>query len=126
MRDRHLAETRARALATQDRNYWVHLLRTVDTWFPVYRARHPDADRAGVVAHLATLVDERRRRGFSEQEHGKQTVAPESALLFEASRALRGVRGLPESLFGTTSGVAKASAFKVLDSRRRARPTPRT
>jgi len=115
MRERHQNETRARALATQDRNYWVHLLETVDTWFPVYRTRHPDADRAGVVAHLAKLVDERRRRGFSEQGHEKPPTIPDSALFFETPQALRGFKGHPESIFSTTSGVAKASAFKVFD-----------
>jgi hypothetical protein len=46
-------ETRARALAAHDRNYWVGLLETVDTWFPVYRVRHPDVDRAEIVVSAA-------------------------------------------------------------------------
>src|SRR3954453_8819805 len=76
-------ETRARALAASDRNYWVGLLKTVDTWFPVYRVRHPDADREEVVAHLAALVDERRRRGFSDESPRGPAATPESAVLFE-------------------------------------------
>ena len=69
-------ETRARALAAHDRNYWVGLLETMDTWFPVYRVRHPDVDRAEIVAHLASLVDERRRRGFPDDERPAPRPSP--------------------------------------------------
>jgi len=106
-------ETRARALAAHDRNYWVGLLKSVDTWFPVYRVRHPDADRAEVVARLASLVDERRRRGFSDDE--RPAAPADTAVLFESPLARRGIRGILDTPFATTSGVAKASAFKLID-----------
>jgi len=118
MRDhqREKNETRARALATSDRNYWLGLLQSVDTWFPVYRIKHPDADRAQVVARLTSLVDSRRRRGFSEQEKSGPAL-PETAVHFEPPLAFRGFKGISDnSIFGaSTSGVAKASAFKRFD-----------
>lgn len=114
-RHREKNETRARALAVHDRNYWVSLLKTVDTWFPVYRVRNPDADRAKVLARLATLIDERRRRGFSEQERPHPPAVPETAVLFEAPLALRGFKRILDTGFGTTTGVAKGSAFEVID-----------
>src|SRR6185503_4752796 len=118
MRKRHQDknETRARALATHDRKYWVRLLETVDTWFPVYRVRHPDADRAKVVAHLASLVDERRRRGFVD--YGRRPSPPsipETAVLFESPLVRAGIKGILDTPFSTTSGVVKASAFKLYD-----------
>ena len=108
-------ETRARALAAHDRNYWVGLLETVDTWFPVYRVRHPDVDRAEIVAHLASLVDERRRRGFPDDERPAPPAIPDTAVLFKSPLARRGIRGILDTPFATTSGVAKASAFKLID-----------
>jgi hypothetical protein len=120
MKERHQEkngknETRARALAAHDRNYWVGLLKTVDTWFPVYRVRHPDVDRAEIVAHLASLVDERRRRGFPDDERPAPPAIPDTAVLFESPLARRGIRGILDTPFATTSGVAKASAFKLID-----------
>jgi len=91
------------------------LLETVDTWFPVYRVRHPDADRAEIVAHLASLVDKRRRRGFPDDERPAPPAIPDTAVLFESPLARRGIRGILDSPFATTSGVAKASAFKLID-----------
>jgi hypothetical protein len=108
-------ETRARALAAHDRNYWVGLLETVDTWFPVYRVRHPDVDRAEIIAHLASLVDEGRRRGFPDDERPAPSAIPDTAVLFESPLYRRGIRGILDTPFATTSGVAKASAFKLID-----------
>ena len=113
MREAHREKNdqRARALASHDRNYMLRLLKTVDTWFPAYRVKHPKADKAEVVAKLATFVEEHRRRGFTKQE---PRPLPESALLFEPlSRAH--LKGIDTSIFGTTSGVAKAVDFKVYD-----------
>jgi hypothetical protein len=123
MKERHPdeSETRAQALATHDRNYWLRLLQNVDTWFPVYRVRHPDADRAAVVAKLASLVDERRRRGFSHQEHPTPPAVPETAVLFESPLARR-FPDILDTPFATTSGVAKASAFKLFDIETKSRP----
>jgi hypothetical protein len=120
MKERHQEkngknETRARALAAHDRNYWVGLLETVDTWFPVYRVRHPDVDRAEIVARLASLIDERRRRGFPDHERPAPPGIPDTAVLFESPLARRGIRGILDTPFATTSGVAKASAFKLID-----------
>ena len=114
-RDRDKNDTRTRSLATHDRNYWVRLLQTVDTWFPVYRVRHPDADRAKVVAHLASLIDGRRPRGFSNDEHPNSPDIPETAVFFESPVAFRGINANRDSILSTTSGVAQASAFKVYD-----------
>ena len=87
----------------------------MDTWFPVYRVRHPDVDRAEIVAHLASLVDERRRRGFPDDERPAPPAIPDTAVLFESPLARRGIRGIVDTPFATTSGVAKASAFKLID-----------
>jgi hypothetical protein len=106
-------ETRARALATHDRKYWVRLLETVDTWFPVFRVRHPDADRAQVVAHLASLIDKHRRRGFADHELPSPPSIPETAVFFESPLARRAI--ILDTPFGTTSGVVKANAFKLFN-----------
>jgi len=114
-RRRGQTETRARALATQDRNYWLGLLRNVDAWWPVYCVRHPNADRAKIVSHLASLVDERRRRGFGEH-HPQPVPAPESAVFFELSQGFRNLHGLSDLFpFGRASGVVLASDFKLID-----------
>jgi hypothetical protein len=123
MKDRHRGQNgpRAQALATHDRSYWLGLLQNVETWWPVYRFRHPEADRAEVVARLAKLIDGRRRRGFSEQEPARPSALPDSALLFERPRITRGLTG--ETGFpGSASGVVQASDFKWYDVETKSKP----
>ena len=112
--DRDKTDTRTHSLEVHDRNYWMRLLQTVDTWFPVYRVRHPDADRAEVVAQLASLIEGRRPRGFS-QDHPDTPVISETAVAFESPAALRRINIDRGSIFGTTSGIAEAVDFKVYD-----------
>ena len=83
--------------------------------FPCIASGIPDVDRAQIVAHLASLVDERRRRGFPDDERPAPPAIPDTAVLFESPLARRRIRGILDTPFATTSGVAKASAFKLID-----------